>query len=515
MRKAFKNLLASLLALAMVCALAAPVFAATEDLTTHSFEAYQIFKGTYDETTGKLSDINWGDNIDGATFLPALQADRNIGGAFENATDAASVAKAMEKWGQADNMTIAFAKFVAKHTKGDPTSSSNSSIALPAAGYYLIVDTTDIGDYNNANISLLRVIDNTLTYTVNSKVEKPSFTQKIQQKNGTWSDSYADYAIGDSFDVKLTAKLPESTSHAYDYYDAYKVVFSETLSDCFTYGNITNVQVGGIGLSADDFTVTPTTASAGYKSFEVTIPDVKTVSRVLNVNTMGATIEVTYTVTLGKNANITYSDGDGTTTNTISGILHYSANPNNSSSMGVTPQQKAHVFTYGVKNTKYADSEDGNKLGGAEFQLLDSTGKPMKFKQDSNKNYYPSTETDATDKLVSSEDATNKGEFNIIGLAPGTYTLTETKAPGGYNTCEPISINTTPTSHTSTGVAPFTTISVAFNTDANMVNNIVDHSGVVLPSTGGMGTTIFYVVGGLLMVGAAVLLVTKKRMENN
>ena len=99
------------------------------------------------------------------------------------------------------------------------------------------------------------------------------------------------------------------------------------------------------------------------------------------------------------------------------------------------------------------------------------------------------------------------GQFNVKGLDAGTYYLRETKTPDGYSACpdKKIVISATHTEY-----------NVALSGESNLNNKIINikAGGITLPSTGGIGTTIFYVIGGGLMVAAIVLLVTKKRMEN-
>ena len=117
-----------------------------------------------------------------------------------------------------------------------------------------------------------------------------------------------------------------------------------------------------------------------------------------------------------------------------------------------------------------------------------------------------STTTTGVDLVTPSD-----GLININGLDAGTYYLKEIKAPDGYNTLtEPVTL-TIAAEHTETSIK----VGLGTVDSGTMTKIVINNSGVVLPSTGGMGTTIFYVVGGLLMVGAAVLLVTKKRMQKN
>ena len=165
------------------------------------------------------------------------------------------------------------------------------------------------------------------------------------------------------------------------------------------------------------------------------------------------------------------------------------------------------MYTYQLNNTKYRDDDTpGNELAGAGFRLYSGKDcteeQEIKLKKNiTDGTYSPYFGTDAGDEMISD----NKGQFNVKGLDAGTYYLRETKTPDDYSACpdKEIVISATHTEY-----------NVALSGDLN--NKIINKKagGITLPSTGGIGTTIFYVVGGGLMVAAIVLLVTKKRMEN-
>lgn len=141
---------------------------------------------------------------------------------------------------------------------------------------------------------------------------------------------------------------------------------------------------------------------------------------------------------------------------------------------------------------------------------------------------YEKTQKEVTERVevpvlmerISAED----GKLIFKGLGEGTYTLTETFTPAGYNTIEPITFTikfTRPTDEVTTGeekcswsISGWDEANNGYNSTLGIFNSdIVNKSGSTLPSTGGIGTTIFYVIGGILVVGAGILLITKRRMR--
>ena len=241
-------------------------------------------------------------------------------------------------------------------------------------------------------------------------------------------------------------------------------------------------------------------------SFVVSIPNVKTCVEDLGFNlNNGATITVTYTAHLNENAAV-----NGSAENKNSVRLQYSNNPRpDGEYWGYTPESAVCVYTYQLNNTKYRDDDTtGNELAGAGFRLYSDKDcteeQEIKLKKNTTDGTYsPYFGTDAGDEMFSDEH----GQFNVKGLDAGTYYLRETKTPDGYSACadKKIVISATHTEY-----------NVNLSGESNLNNKIINikAGGITLPSTGGIGTTLFYVVGGGLMVAAIVLLVTKKRMEN-
>ena len=541
MKKVIKKLLAALLAVAMVCAMAIPAFAyepweTKEDLYDHhDYIAFQIFKGVISSKDNpKLSDVTWGSHITHPdNFLEKLKGAPIIGAQFQsidatNATDATTVQKVLaviSKWDDSDANSIAFARFVCHYLYSDGGASKSDivghggAITIPEAGYYLIVDTINFndGDYYHAYNSFLLVNDThqgEYNVIINHKVVKPTVEKKVYDNDnndissaGGWGSS-ADHAINEKFQFQLIAKLPagRDEGRAYDYYDKYTVCFNDTLSEGITYDGLDSVVIESNGTPYDI-----TKDSSKYdidisnlksqNSFVVKIHDVK--NCVANLND-GATITVTYTAHLNENAAV-----NGSTDNKNKVQLQYSNNPSNSAYWGFTPESAVCVYTYQLNNTKYHDDDTpGNELAGAGFRLY--SGKDCTPEQEvklykKDNFYYPIK--DATDKAQDAVEmfSDEHGQFNVKGLDAGTYYLKETNPPADYSACANKEIVISATHDVNH-------VSLSGNLSTTIINK--KDGGITLPSTGGIGTTLFYVVGGGLMVAAIVLLVTKKRMEN-
>lgn len=542
MKKAMKKLMAALLAVAMVCAMAIPAFAdnaweTEEDLNEkHEYDAFQIFKGNVNDAN-EISNVEWGKNIpDHTGFLAQLKEDSTLRIPFQNADDLQDVLAVISTWHDSDDNSIAFARFVCKYIYTDANANKEPVIQgghtgafeLPMAGYYLIVDTSPFSEgdsYHAYNSFLLKVNQAHYHVQIKHKVVKPTVKKEVFDNddkssygdNNSWGDndgwgSSADHAINEPFQFRLIAKLPASKDNgrAYDYYDKYTVCFNDTLSEGITFDRLDKVEItSGAGgtpkvINAANYTLTPNDPQSFFK---LSIDNVKTcaVAAGFNLND-GATITVTYTAHLNDKATVNTANGSNTTDNKNSVFLQYSNNPRINTSLDKTPTSEACVYTYQLNNTKYHDEvNENNKLEGAGFRLYSAgtcnNAEEIKLKMNEDGTYSRDFSTEGKGVEMFSDD---KGQFNVKGLDAGTYYLKETTTPTGYNTCGVTTV---------TIKANHTNERVDFD-GSNLSTTIINNSGTVLPSTGGIGTTIFYVVGGGLMVAAAILLITKKRMEN-
>lgn len=537
MKKVIKKLLAALLAVAMVCAMAIPAFAydTKEDLDTkHEYDAFQIFKGDVSDDNTKISHVEWGKNIPHPEdFLPKLRADSTLSSEFANADSLQKVLDVMKDWTTSDDNSIAFARFVCNYIYTDTNANREpvkkgghtGGFELDEAGYYLIVDTSPFSDgdsYHAYNSFLLKVNKAHYHVQITPKVVKPTVEKKVYDnndigstgENNGWGSS-ADHAINEEFQFRLIATLPASEKgRAYDYYNEYAVLFNDTLSNGITYDRLDSVVI-----KSKDDTYDITNDNLKYNvdtrrlesdhSFVVSIPDVKTCVKDpgFNLNN-GATITVTYTAHLNENAAV-----NGSADNKNSVRLQYSNNPRPDGEYwgytpNYTPESEVYVYTYQLNNTKLAENEHGAPLKDVGFRLYSDADykNEVKLYQDG-EFYYPIK--DATDKnkeAVEMKSAAN-GQFNVKGLDAGTYYLKETTTPADFTPCSVIPPVTITANHNGNRV----------EFDSSKLSTTIINKkagGITLPSTGGIGTTLFYVVGGGLMVAAIVLLVTKKRMEN-
>ena len=532
MKKTIQKLMAVLLAVAMVCAMAIPAFADTESIREHhSFKAFQIFKGNVNDAS-EISNVEWGSCIHNYhDFLAELKKDSTLSTPFQDADSLQKVLDVMKDWTPSDDNSIAFARFVCNYlyptADADPqpfipTSGDVVQIPNDGAGYYLIVDTTDFSsgdDYHACNSFLLNVTQAPWNLPITPKAENPSVKKEVFDNpdgtNEAGFGSSADHAINEEFQFKLTATLPASyeNDRAYDYYEKYTVTFHDTLSAGITFDRWDTVVINNGG---DDITIPAKNyhSDASNQDLTLSIENVKTCASGLNLNN-GATITVTYTAHLNEKAYVnTATNGDTKNTNKV--YLTYSNNPRINTSVGRTPESEVYVFTYQLNNTKYKNSvADENKLKGAGFRLYSDAAcndtDEIKLKKNTTDGTYSRYFGDEAGEQMFSDD---KGQFNVKGLDAGTYYLKETTTPTGFNTC-PVTTVVIKANHTENNVdLTGSTINSESVGASGLSTTIVNKQGTTLPSTGGIGTTLFYVVGGGLMVAAIVLLVTKKRMEN-
>ncbi len=514
--KTAKKFFAMVLAVLMVMSLAATAFAdeTVTNSTNHDYKAYQIFSGTQGEGSA-LGDIVWGSGIDAAKANDLMEELKKEE-VFADCADAAAIAKVLAEMTGNDPVVLKFAKTVSKYlsTTATDIKSGASSVAMDA-GYYLLVDQKETDGVTDEvkGLSLLQVTKEG-NIEIKLKTDKPSVDKEVwdeaddddKEADENWGET-ADHDICEEFRFRLTATIPAGTMTNFA---AYKIIFTDTMSAGITFVKIDSVAVNGT--ETDAYTSTAAANQAG-DSWTLTLDDVRTA--VANLNTEAEVkVVVTYTAKLNANA-VIHNPGNP---NTVG--LQYSNNPNvnGEGELGKTVEDTVWVFTYQIDGTK-VDGTDKKALADAKFVLyktVDGVNTYAVMDADNKLVKWEAATTDADGNTVypdGSEMTTGKdGKIQVIGLDHGTYKLQEIKAPAGYN------LLTTPTDLVIKAVheeeADKNNAKTVFAEDSVTSVNVENQRGSTLPETGGMGTTLFYLIGGILVAAAVVLLVTKKRMTN-
>ncbi len=567
MKRKFKRIASLVLAAIMVFAMAMPAMAAEgttpkysitidEANPGHKYVGYQIFTGTLSKGDGAanpsgqvLSDVSWGDGIGEAgktalyeKYYPAGKDNPNdkdniykLLKALEG-KDAAEIAATIKPY-----LVEATTEMTFTENKSDEAT-LNYTLENLVAGYYMVVDEeADLAEGDAYSSYIVQVVGNT---EMNPKSDAPSVEKKVMDINdsetttaGTPQDS-ADYDIGDVVPFQLTGELPSN----YSSYTIYKYVFNDHLSEGLSYvAESVKVYVVNSGVRSeitDGFSITaePTTEPVGTDlkvSFanlkEATVKD----DAVIDENSQ---IVVEYQATLNDKAVV----GAGGNPNTVT--LTYSNNPNpGGEGEGTTPPDKVVVFTYETDIDKV--DEAGEPLEGAVFTLykwMKGTRPADSPADDHTPTTYPGGESADTGywKTLTAKVVDNT-KFEFEGLDDGIYKLVETQTPVGRNTAPDIDFKITATHDeradepklltfkidtdsltaggaTGAGVTAEKTKKDETETVAPgfVYGEVVNKEGATLPETGGIGTTIFYVVGSVLVLGAVILLVTKRRMKS-
>ncbi len=555
---AFSMLLGLLTTMAFAAKDTAHTITITNPANTYVYEAYQVFKGDLSTDNTILSNIEWGEGVDSATLLNALKADATLGSKFVKAETAADVAEVLsDKSFTAEHVEV-FANLVATNLKtvADTSTVSESAvdgkysytISVKGDGYYFIKDKADsVGSTEAYTKYILRVVENIV---VAAKSDVPTLDKSIV--DGDKDVEVSNGSIGDTVNYKLKSNVPNMTE-----YDKYFFIIHDTLSNGLTLdAKSFNVQVGEQKLNECFTDCTHEhcyTLRVDGQSFELVFNNFKQY-------TQGSDVVVTYSATINANAVI------GVEGNPNQAKLEYSNNPNvtpngenepaeGENVTGETPDDFVITYITGVEIIKVDDS--GNRLAGAEFKI---TGEKLnkvkvvteKFEEATDGTYYllkngsytatepedstkdqyadidkkyTKTEIDVwnttTEKVSAQAYVSADGILRFDGLAAGDYVIKEITAPDGYNLLTD-TINITivlsgPTGEIADGNEDASwTVTGA---DGAQIENgrvkltVENKSGSVLPETGGIGTTMFYVLGGLMAVGAGVLLIAKKRMD--
>jgi len=462
----------------------------------HTYAAYQIFDGTLSGST--LSNVVWGSGISNETS--ALNAVKAItlsdsSTPFSSCGNAADVAEKLS--GNSDDSEIAlkFADVISDYLNTSAAKTGSSSITVDETGYYLVKDSADLtGDNVSYTSYIVEVIGNSTNIEV--KTGLPTLVKKVKDVNDStgaetaYQDS-ADYDIGDKVPFQLTATVPPD----YKYYEKYQFIIHDTLEQGLTFDS-SSVVITDDSTPVDSSTYSVVTSTTdGSCSFEIKFSDLKAVNSIQ----AGDTITIEYKATLNENAVI------GSTGNANTAKLEYSNDPNDETGAktGTTPADTVRVFTYEVDITKVKDNTT-EELTGAKFTLQKFNG----------------TIWEDIDTLPA--DTTPTSKFVFRGLDDGKYKLIENEAPEGYNKLSnDIEFEITAEHEVTSDNPQLTSLTDNhddFTADKNsgiVSANIENKAGSVLPSTGGIGTTPFYIGGGILVAAAGVYIIVRKRMKKS
>ena len=563
--KLFKKMMALVIAMVMVLSMSMAVFAADGDTpaatTTktitinngkagHTYTLYQIFTGKVDGQ--ELTDIQWGSHAPAAmktTYATAAAAAKAI--AEQNDARA---------WAQSQTFTGGTANAV--------TTDGEVKFEGLEEGYYVVIDTngntTPVeGDFSSAII--VKVVENV---TMDLKGSIPSSEKKVADVNDSekvqpaladvadadWKDS-ADYDIGDMVPFKLKATTADNVAAYKKYHITFQDKQSAGLDDPTSY---TITVLGKTFTLAADGTADPQTTDNGTKitvsnatpetgytfaikvEFEPAPVGDAAAATYLNAECNSKDIIVKYEAELNESAVI------GAEGNPNDSHITYSNNPEDEdgSDEGKTPEDTVIVFTY--KTTVDKVDENGAALKGADFALYKEvpqattgaqSGQAIKADWDTAVKNAAAALADAKYYVIAGQKGTvtaDTTQFSFNGIDDGTYVLVETAVPTGYNawTAKEFTVSAThtdgdePALSTLTGTDPFAGADswtgevkmekkngTEYTTaSGEMYAEIENKSGAELPSTGGIGTTIFYVLGAILVLGGTVVLVTRRRM---
>ena len=467
----------------------------TDSRADRTYVAYQIIKGEVVGEEGnaenplKLSNMKWGNGQKTKTANNALTEDEIAALPASNATRAVIDAY-LSGIALSDSPSYTATKVEGGYKFDDI-----------AAGWYVVKETTDTNgkdDFTSAFI--VEVVGDA---TAQPKGSKTTVEKKVDDKNDSdsadglnWLEKdSADYDIGDEITYTLKATIGNDLTD----YTKYKLVFTDNLSEGLTYDSLVSVTIDGTQKSTSIVKVADGTYSGATGAYEEGTVKTFTIDDVLKEGAKaGSIIVIKYKAVLNANAVV------GSAGNPNKVYLEYSNNPDVDTEFGKTPEDKVIVFTYKLIVNK--TDANNNALKGAGFTL------------------YKYSLTDKDYVAVGSElKGTDMTTFTWSGVDDGKYKLVETTTPDGYNTIDPIEFIVS-AGHSEEADDPVLTNltgnkedgTVVFNKTAgsDLETNVVNNAGSVLPSTGGIGTTIFYAIGSVLVVGAGVLLISKKRMFN-
>lgn len=383
------------------------------------------------------------------------------------------------------------------------TEDDSAVIEVTELGYYLVTATANPTDASTTPEAVTAFCAlNTTNYNaeVNLKADVPTITKGVKEDDDINYAAYADGEINEKFNFLLTATIPSYAS----YYDSYTYKIHDTMDSSLTldkdsikiYSDAdlsTEIDVANYTVSAD--------SNADGCTFEITLK-----SEYFTTATDGTTIYVGYDATLNTGANIY------TNSNNNSAHIEYSNDAYDESSTANTPDKTVKVYSYSFNLFKYyleSESKTKHGLADAHFKLYRDeacTQEILLVKNDDGTYRLAQAGETAVEIISTTERVT------IKGLDSGDYYLKETKAPNGYN-LNPDAVKITITATAKADTTDIESVSLKQDDAAATEISIRNNSGTLLPLTGGIGTVMFYVVGGVLVVGVVIILITRMRVS--
>lgn len=462
--KKTKRIATVLLALVMVLSLSVCAFAAgTNSITVNGAQGGETYK------IYKMLDlkVDLGKNAYSYTVNDKWNAfftGEGAGAAYVTINDAGYVtwkagmdtAENMEAFAKAA-ANYATVKGVAAVATQTPAADGSLVFENLDAGYYLITST-------NGTLAMVDTTPANPNPAVEEKNPNPTVDKEVMEDStNKWGDSNS-AQIGDTVYFRTTVNLQHGAKN---------YVLHDKMGDELTL-NADSITVEGLTKDTD-YTVVTTGLTDGC-DFEV-----RFTQSYLDTIAAPKTLVVTYSAVLNEKAKVE-SAALNETMLTWGDANH-------------TEWDKTETKTYEFTVNKYAASDAAkNPLAGAVFQLKDAKNNVVKLVKVSDTEYRVANGNEAG--AVDSFTTVATGNIVIKGVDLDNYTLVEIAAPEGYNMLKD-------------------PVKVIVKADNALVVEVPNNTGAELPSTGGIGTTIFYVVGGILVVGAAVVLTTRKRMEKN
>lgn len=497
MKKAMKKLMAALLAVAMVCAMAIPAFAAGGAGATtgegkitidnavigHTYKIYRILNLQYNETAKSFryeKNNKWGAFVDKQSDKLAVDANGVV--TWKEGVSAEKDGAPIKA------LAIAAGQYV--KDQGTAFAADDSKVAASST---VIFDNLPLGWYlvvSDLTSDAICSIDTTAKQvTIKEKNGVPTVTKEVEYASGSWGQGN-DGNVGDTVNFQTTINVTDG--------DPTNYVLHDQMSKGLTF------KENSIAVKVNDTLITNYTVeytNTDKCTFEISFPN-----GTLHTND---TVVVTYSATINSNAVV------GTAGNENETWLKYGDN-------GETTHGHTKTYTWKFDILKYFTDSNNEKqyLANVEFVLYrknaDDKAEYAKFDSNNKLTGWTATESEA-DKLTTNANS----NVAVEGLDKGTYFLKEITTPGGFNgLTSDVEVKIDSSCNTLSGATYTVQYKMVNEEDfedtdeEEKVVPIENNRGATLPGTGGIGTTIFYVVGGGLMAAAAILLITKKRMEN-